>query len=141
MASFNVPDSDNSFDDLFEQFIETLVSTHTAVSIDNESQCKIQFKLYLEIAVVLITILAKGLRYKEEHPDFTIGSTDDICHKILSNLMKKIEFVKSLNTNDDPILFPFYISLQTTKWKQSGINYSHTNTWPISSIINSMIVK
>ena len=84
--------------------IETLVSTHTAVSIDNDSQHKIQFKLYLETAVVSITTLATGLGNKEEHPDFMSGSTDDVCHKILSNLMKKNEFVKSLNTNDDPVL-------------------------------------
>ena len=41
MASLEVPASDKSLDGLFEKFLETLVSTHTAVSIDNDLVRKI----------------------------------------------------------------------------------------------------
>ena len=93
MASLDIPTSDKSLDALFEQFLETLVSTHTAVSIDNDSVCKIQFQLYLKTALVPITSVARGLWYTEENTDFTTGMTEKICHKILSNMMRKVEYL------------------------------------------------
>ena len=115
MASLHVPASDKSLDDLFEKLLETLVSTQTAVSIDNDSVHKIQFQLYLKTALVSITSVARGLCYTEENTDFT-GMTEEICHSILSNMMRKIEYVQSL-------YIPDYIFLQKLKCKQSGRNY------------------
>ena len=107
MVSPDIPASDKSLDDLFEQFLETLVSTHTAVSIDNDSVHNIQFQLYLKTALVPITSVVRGLWYTEENTDFTTGMTEDIRHKILSNMMRKIEYVQSLNNTDDPRLHLF----------------------------------
>ena len=107
MASLDVPASDKSLVDLFEKFLETLISTHTAVSINNDSVHKIQFQLYLKTALVPITSVARGLWYTEENTDFTTGTTEEICHKILSNMMRKIEYVQSLDITDDPRLHLF----------------------------------
>ena len=104
MASLDVPASDKSLGNLFEKFLETLVSTQTAVSIDNDSVRK--FQLYLKTALVPITSVARGLWYTE-NTDFTTGMTEEICHKILSNMMRKIEYAQSLDITDDPILHLF----------------------------------
>ena len=40
MASSNVPDWEDTLDDLFEHFIETLYSTHTAIRIDTDADRK-----------------------------------------------------------------------------------------------------
>ena len=68
-------------DDLFECFIETLYSTHTAVTFDTDANQKLEFKAYLFTAIVPITTVATGLGYTQEDPDFTSGSTDDKCQK------------------------------------------------------------
>ena len=49
MATSNVPNLHENLDFIFECFIETLCSTHTAVSIDTDAQQKLEFKLYLVI--------------------------------------------------------------------------------------------
>ena len=54
-----------------------LVSTHTAVSIDNDSVHKIHFQLHLKTALVPITSVARGLWYTEENTDFTTGTTEE----------------------------------------------------------------
>ena len=48
MASFsNVPDGEDTLDDLFECFMKTLYSTHTAIRIYTDADRKLQFKSYL----------------------------------------------------------------------------------------------
>ena len=100
-SSSNVPDGENTLDDLFEHFIETFYSTHTAIRIDTDADKKLQFKSYLFTALVPMTTVATGLGYTQEDPDFFTGSTDDKCHKILMNMIHKIEFIQSLDRKDD----------------------------------------
>ena len=45
--------------------------------------------------------MATGLGYTQEDPDFTSGITDDKCHKIITSMIHKIEFIQSLNRDDD----------------------------------------
>ena len=40
-----------------------------------------------------ITTVATGLVYTQADPDFPTDSTDDKCHKILTNMIHKIEFI------------------------------------------------
>ena len=101
MAASNVPNVDDNLDFIFESFIETLCSTHTAVSIDSNAQQKLEFKSYLVTALVPFTTLSTNLGYTQEDPDFTVGTTDEICHKILSNMKDKIYFIQSLDRKDD----------------------------------------
>ena len=61
-SSSNIPNADNTFDDLFEHFIENLHSTHTAIRIDTNPAQKLQFQLYLSSALVPTT-MATGLGY------------------------------------------------------------------------------
>ena len=68
---------------MFDRFIQTLCSTHSAVSIDTDAQQKFQFKLYLVTALVPFTTLSRNLGYKQDDPDFTVGTTEEICHKKL----------------------------------------------------------
>ena len=97
MASVsNLPHGENTLDDLFECFIETFHSTHTAISFDTDANQKLEFKAYLFTAIVPITTVATGLGYTQEDPDFTFGSTDDKCHKVMMNMIQKIEFIQSL---------------------------------------------
>ena len=51
--------------------------------------------------------MARGLWYTEENTDFTTGTTEEICYKILSNMIRKIEYVQSLDITDDPRLHLF----------------------------------
>ena len=81
MAASNVPNPDDNLDSIFDRFIQTLCSTHTAVSIDTDGQRKFQFKLYLVTALVPFTTLSKNLGYKQADPDFTVGTTDEIVTK------------------------------------------------------------
>ena len=60
-SSSNVPDREDTLDDLFERFIETLYSTHTAIRIDTDADQK--FRSYLITALVPITTVATGLGY------------------------------------------------------------------------------
>ena len=48
-----------------------------------------------------IATVATGLGYTQADPDFSTGSTDDKCHKILTNMIHKIEFIQSLDRKDD----------------------------------------
>ena len=100
-SSSNVPDGENTLDDLFEHLIETLYSTHTAIRIDTDADQKLQFKSYLFTALVPITTVTTGLGYTQEDPDFSTGCTDDKCHKILTNMIHKIDFIQSLDRKDD----------------------------------------
>ena len=100
-SSLNLHNGENSLDDLFECFIETLYSTHTAIAFDTDANQKLEFKAYLFTAIVPITTVATGLGYTQEDPDFTSGSTDDKCHKIITIMIHKIEFIQSLNRDDD----------------------------------------
>ena len=45
MAISNVPNLHDNLDFIFERFMETLCSTHTAASIDTDAQQKLEFKL------------------------------------------------------------------------------------------------
>ena len=95
--SSNLHSGENSLDDLFECFIETLYSTHTAIAFDTDAYQKLEFKPYLFTVIVPITSVATGLGYTQEDPDFTSGSTDDKCHKIITSMIHKIEFIQSPN--------------------------------------------
>ena len=97
MAASNVQNVDENLDFIFECFIETLCSTHQAVCIDMDAQRKMQFKCYLLTAVVPFTTLARGLGYTQEDPDFTFGTPEQICPKILTIRKDKISFVQSLD--------------------------------------------
>ena len=99
--SSNLHTGENSLGDLFECFIETLYSTHTAIAFDTDANQKLEFKAYLFTAIVPITTVATGLGYTQEDPDFTSGSTDDKCHKIIMSMIHKIESIQSLNRDDD----------------------------------------
>ena len=58
MASvLNLPHGENTLDDLFECFIETLHSTQTAIAFDTDANQKLEFKAYLFTAIVPIVIL------------------------------------------------------------------------------------
>ena len=94
--SSNQHTGENSLDDLFESFIETLYPIHTAIAFDTDANRKLEFKVYLFTAIVPITIVATGLGYTQEDPDFTSGSTDDKSHKIIMSMIHKIEFTQSL---------------------------------------------
>ena len=101
MASVsNLPLGANTLDDLFECSIETLHSTHTAIAYDTDSNQKLEFKAYLFTAIVPIATVATGLDYTQD-PDFTSGSTDDKCHKVIMSMIQKIEFIQSLNRDGD----------------------------------------
>ena len=78
-----------------------LYSTHKAISFDTDANQKLEFKGYLLTAIVPITTEATGLGYTQEDPDFTSGSTDDKCHKVITSMIQKIEFIQSLNRGDD----------------------------------------
>ena len=83
MASVsNLPHGENTLDDLFECFIETLYSTHTAISFDTDANQKLEFKGCLLSAIVPITTVATGLGYTQEDLDFTSGSTDASVTKL-----------------------------------------------------------
>ena len=92
----NLPHGENTLDDLFEHFIETLHSTHTVIAFDTDGNQKLEFKAYLLTSIVPITTVATGLGYTQEDPDFTSGSTDDKCHKVITSMIQKIEFIQSL---------------------------------------------
>ena len=88
MASVsNIPHGENTLDNLFECFIETLCSTHTAISFYTDGNQKLEFEGYLLTAIVPITTVATGLGYTQEDPDFTSGSTDDKCHKVIMRMI------------------------------------------------------
>ena len=93
MTVSNVPNVDDNLGFIFESFIETLCSTHTAVSIDTDAQRKLEFKSYLVTALVPFTTLSTNLGYTQEDPDFTVRTTDEICHKILRNMKDKVYFI------------------------------------------------
>ena len=97
MTASNVPNLDDNLDSIFERFIETLCSTHTAVHIDTDAQRKLEFKLYLLRALVPFTTISRNLGYTQGDPDFTGGTTTEICHKILTNMKDKIVFIQSLD--------------------------------------------
>ena len=80
MAASNVPNLDDNLDSIFDRFIQTVCSTHMAVSIDTDGQQIFQFKLYLVTALVPFTTLSRNLEYKQDDPDFTVGTTGEICH-------------------------------------------------------------
>ena len=86
-SASNVSEGENTLDDLFEHFIETLYPTHTAITIDTDVHHKLQFKSYLFTALVPITTVATGLGYVQQDPDFSTGSTDDKCHKVITNMI------------------------------------------------------
>ena len=54
--SSNLHTGENSLDDLFECFIETLYSTRTAIAFDTDANRKLEFKTYL-------ATVATGLGY------------------------------------------------------------------------------
>ena len=97
----NLPHGKNTLDDLFECFIETLHSKHTAIAFDTDANQKLEFKVYLFTAIIPITTVATGLGYTQKDSDFTSGSTDDKCHKVQMSMIQKIEFIQSLNRDDD----------------------------------------
>ena len=67
MASVsNLPHGENTLDDLFECFIETLHSIHAAIAFDTDANQKLEFKVYLFTAIVPITTVATGLGYIQE---------------------------------------------------------------------------
>ena len=101
MAASNVPNLDDNLDSIFEHFIETLCSTHTAVRIDTDTQRKLEFKVYLLTALVPFTTISRNLGYTQEGPDFTVRTTMEICLKILTNMKDKIAFIQSSDQKDD----------------------------------------
>ena len=102
MASvLNLSHGKNTLDDLFECFIETLFSTHIAISFDTDAYQKLEFKAYLLTAIVPITTVTTGLGYTQVDPDFISGGTDDKCHKVIMSMIQKIEFIQSLHRDDD----------------------------------------
>ena len=104
MATSNVPNLYENLDFIFEHFIETPCLTHTAVSIDTDAQQKLEFKLYLVTALVPFTTLSRKLAYTQDDPDFNLRTTEEICHKILTNIKDKISFVQYLDWKDDIVL-------------------------------------
>ena len=124
-------------DDLFECFIKTLSSTQTAISFDTDANQKLEFKGYLLTAIVPITTVATGLGYTQEDPDFTYGSTDDKCHKVIMSMIQKIEFIQSLNRGDDFWLLALLHSFanhKLQKIKHSLLTYHH-----MTDLYNKMV--
>ena len=76
-------------------------SPHTTVSIETDAQQKLELKLYLVTALVPFTAISRSLGYTQDDPDFTVGTTDEICQKILTNMKDKILFIQSLDWKDD----------------------------------------
>ena len=60
-----------------------------------------ELKSYLVTALAPFTTLSTNLGYTQEDPDFTVRTTDEICHKILSNMKEKMYFIQSLDRKDD----------------------------------------
>ena len=75
-----------------------------------------------------ITTVATGLGYTQADPDFSTGSTDDKCHKILTNMIHKIEFIQSLDRKDDfgllALLYCF-MNQKLQKVKHNLLTYHH----------------
>ena len=49
--------------------------------------------MYLVTALVPFTTLSRNLGYTQDDPNFNLGTTEEICHKILTNVKDKISFV------------------------------------------------
>ena len=138
MASVsNLFHGENTLDDLFECFIETLYSTHTAISFDTDANRKLEFKCYLLTAIAPITTVATGLGYTQEDPDFTSGSTDDKCHKVITSMIQKIEFIQSLKRDDDfqlLVLLHRFANHKLQKIKHNLLTYHH-----MTDLYNKMV--
>ena len=136
-SSLNLHNGKNSLDGLFECFIETLYSKHTAIAFDTDANQKLEFKAYLLTAVVPITTVATGLGYSQEDPDFTSGSTDDKCHKIIMSMTHKIEFIQSLNRDNDLqllVLLHHFANQKLQKIKHNLLTYHH-----MTDLYNKMV--
>ena len=75
-----------------------------------------------------ITTVTTGLGYTQADPDFSTGSTDDKCHKILTNMMHKIEFIQSLDRKDDVRLLALlhcFTNQKLQKIKHNLLTYHH----------------
>ena len=105
-----------------------LYSTHTAIAFDTDANRKLEFKAYLFTAIVPVTTVATGLGYSQEDPDFTSGSTDDKCHNIIMSIIHKIEFIQSLNRDDDLrllVLTHRFANQKLQKIKHNLLTYHH----------------
>ena len=133
----NLPHGENNLDDFFEHFIETLHSTHAAIAFDTDANQKLEFKAYLFTAIVPITTMATGLGYTQEDPDFTSGSTDAKCHKVIMSMIQKIEFIQSLNRDDDFRLLALlhgFANQKLQKIKHNFLTYHH-----MTDLYNKMV--
>ena len=128
MATSNVPNLHENLDFIFEHFIETLCSTHTAVSIDTVAQRKLEFKLYLFTTIVPFTTLSRNLGYTQDDPDFNLRTTEEICHKILTNIKDKISFAQCLDRKDDIVLvalFNWFAKEKIEKIRHKLLTFHH----------------
>ena len=75
--------------------------------------------------------------YTQEDPDFTSGSTDDKCHKIITSMIHKIEFIQSLIRDDDLyllVLLHHFANQKLQKIKHNLLTYHH-----MTDLYNKMI--
>ena len=75
-----------------------------------------------------ITTVATGLGYTQVDPDFSTGSTDNKCHKILKNMIYEIEFIQSLDRKDDfrlSALLHHFTNQKLQKIKHNLLTYHH----------------
>ena len=69
------------------------------------------------------TTLSTNLGYTQEDPDFTVRTTEEICHKILTNMKDKICFVQPLDRKDDIHLVRLLNWFANQKSEELGINF------------------
>ena len=81
--------------------------------------------------------MATGLGYTQEDPDFTSGSTDDRCHKIITSMIHKTEFIQFLNRDGDLrllVLLHRFGNQKLQKIKHNLLIYHH-----MTDLYNKMV--
>ena len=83
-------------DEFLESFICTVDATLSAVSSDTDWERVNRFKLYLLTAAVPITTISHGLGLEAEQHVATMGTSSEVCKRILMDIIRKVQFLKYL---------------------------------------------
>ena len=83
-------------DEFLESFICTVHATLSAVSSDTDWERVNRFKLYLLTATVPITTISHGLGLEAEQHVATMGTSSEVCKRILMDMIRKVQFLKYL---------------------------------------------
>ena len=83
-------------DEFLESFICTVHATLNAVSSDTDWERVNRFKLYLLTAAVPIAMISHGLGLEAEQHVATMGTSSEVCKRILMDIIRKVQFLKYL---------------------------------------------